>query len=345
MQIGQTIRTFRKERGLTQQTLAQHLGVTTSAVSKWERDASCPDIDLLAPLARALHISLDTLLSFHAELTEEEIAAHVRQTDALFQTADCREGFLHAKSLIETYPNCLPLVWQLAVMLDAQRMTRDLPDTADYDDYLLDCYTRVLESDDETLRTNAADSLFHYYLRKEEYALAERCLSYFSVQNPHRKLKQAILESKTGQTEAALRAYEELLFSGCQMMTLTLQHLTALAAEAGDLPRMHLLTDKQRALAEIFDMGAYHAACCKLELATMERDRDAVLSIMETMLTSLESIAGFTASPLYAHMTFRAPQDDFLENLRRDLLACFSDPESYGFLSDDARYQALLHRT
>ena len=77
---------------------------------------------------------------------------------------------------------------------------------------------------------------------------------------------------------------------------------------------------------------------------TTEQDRDAVLSIMETMLTSLESIAGFTASPLYTHMTFQPLREDFLHSLREDLLACFSDPESYGFLSDDARYQALLHR-
>jgi len=344
MQIGQTIRTFRKERGLTQQTLAQHLGVTTSAVSKWERDASCPDIDLLAPLARALHISLDTLLSFHAELTEEEIAAHVRQTDALFQTADCREGFLHAKSLIETYPNCLPLVWQLAVMLDAQRLMRGIPDADDVDALILGCYTRVLKSDDETLRTSAADSLFGYYLRSEDYALAESCLPYFSEQNPQRKLKQAILFSKTGRRDDACRAYEELLFSGCQMMNMVLQHMTQLAAEEQDMTRMHMLTDKQRALAEAFDMGTYHEASCKLELAITEQDRNAVLNIMETMLGSLETIAGFTASPLYAHMTFKPLREDFLQKLREDLITCFRDAETCGFLADDPRYQKLTEQ-
>lgn len=49
---------------MTQEEMANRLGVTTPAVNKWENSNSKPDIELLAPIARLLDISLDTLLSF-----------------------------------------------------------------------------------------------------------------------------------------------------------------------------------------------------------------------------------------------------------------------------------------
>ena len=69
MKIAQVIRKYRKEAGLTQEEMAKRLGVTTPAVNKWENGNSYPDIELLAPIARLLHISLDTLLSFKEDLT------------------------------------------------------------------------------------------------------------------------------------------------------------------------------------------------------------------------------------------------------------------------------------
>jgi transcriptional regulator with XRE-family HTH domain len=68
MQIGEVIRKYRKERNLTQEEMANCLGVTAPAVNKWENANSLPDILLLAPIARLLGISLNTLLSFREEL-------------------------------------------------------------------------------------------------------------------------------------------------------------------------------------------------------------------------------------------------------------------------------------
>lgn len=63
MEIGSIIRKYRKEAGLTQEEMANRLGVTAPAVNKWENGNTKPDIDLLAPIARLFNISLDTLLS------------------------------------------------------------------------------------------------------------------------------------------------------------------------------------------------------------------------------------------------------------------------------------------
>ena len=61
--IGKRIQALRKERGMTQKQLADAVGVTPQAVSKWETDESCPDITALPLLASTLSVSVDTLLS------------------------------------------------------------------------------------------------------------------------------------------------------------------------------------------------------------------------------------------------------------------------------------------
>ena len=67
---GSLIRTLRAERHMTQQALADLLGVTDRAVSKWERGLGCPDVSLLPSLAQALGIPVERLLA--GELEERD---------------------------------------------------------------------------------------------------------------------------------------------------------------------------------------------------------------------------------------------------------------------------------
>ena len=62
MTVGATIQRLRAERRLSQEQLAQEVGVSRQAVSKWELDDALPDTDKLVPLARALGVSVDELL-------------------------------------------------------------------------------------------------------------------------------------------------------------------------------------------------------------------------------------------------------------------------------------------
>lgn len=66
MSIGSKIAQYRKEKGLTQETLAQLIGVTNQAVSKWESDQCCPDIQILPKLADIFDVSVDALFDREA---------------------------------------------------------------------------------------------------------------------------------------------------------------------------------------------------------------------------------------------------------------------------------------
>ena len=68
MPIGKRIALLRKEKGLTQEELATHMGVSPQAVSKWENDQTCPDISALPKLARLFGVTVDELLEGKQEL-------------------------------------------------------------------------------------------------------------------------------------------------------------------------------------------------------------------------------------------------------------------------------------
>ena len=65
--LGTMIAELRKQHGMTQLELAEKMGVTDKAVSKWERDLSCPDINSLPALAEILGVSVEELMQIKKE--------------------------------------------------------------------------------------------------------------------------------------------------------------------------------------------------------------------------------------------------------------------------------------
>ena len=65
--LGIMIAELRKQHGMTQLELAEKMGVTDKAVSKWERDLSCPDINSIPNLAQILGVSVEELMQIKKE--------------------------------------------------------------------------------------------------------------------------------------------------------------------------------------------------------------------------------------------------------------------------------------
>ena len=69
--LGMMIASLRKENGMTQLELAEKMGVTDKAVSKWERDISCPDVSSIPKLAEVFGVSVDELMQVKADSQDE----------------------------------------------------------------------------------------------------------------------------------------------------------------------------------------------------------------------------------------------------------------------------------
>ena len=103
-QLAKNIAAARHKCGLTQGQLADLVGVSHSAVSKWEMGATCPDIALLAPIARALHTTPDALLNFRPQLDSGQVQSLVAACSALLVREGLCPAWDQAKALVHQYP-------------------------------------------------------------------------------------------------------------------------------------------------------------------------------------------------------------------------------------------------
>lgn len=85
--LGKTISSLRKDLGMTQAQLAEKMNITDKAVSKWERDLSCPDIDSLPKLAELLGVSVNSLMQVKKGDGGETVTDRIQKTVALILRA------------------------------------------------------------------------------------------------------------------------------------------------------------------------------------------------------------------------------------------------------------------
>lgn len=342
MQIGEVIRQYRKDKNMTQEEMAGRLGVTAPAVNKWEKGVTQPDIMLLAPIARLLGITLETLLSFHEELTGDEIGRQVQEVDQRLEQESYEEVFQYVSGIIQEYPNCHQLLWQMALILDVRRITDEVENADDYDEQILGWYQRALESTDTEVQRHSAESLVQYYIRKEMYDKAEEYLHYFSEEGTDRKRIQAVIYSKTDRIEEAYKAYEEILFSEGQVLNMAFSSLYMLSAQVGDMEKAKKYIEKESSLSCLLEMGKYREVSCWLEPVVQERNTEETLLLVKQILDAIPTIGGFANSWLYAHMEFKEMSETFEERLRNDLLKCFSDRETFGYMDGIAEWEELF---
>ena len=111
MKLSDNIRAFRKERSLTQEQLAEALGVTVGAVYKWEAKISTPDISLIVELADLFDTSVDVLLGY--EVKSNKQAATVARLKEYLHRKD-KSGLVEAEKALLRYPNSFDVVHESA---------------------------------------------------------------------------------------------------------------------------------------------------------------------------------------------------------------------------------------
>lgn len=107
--MGQIIKRLRKERNLTQEELAEQLGVTFQAVSKWENDNGMPDISQVVPLATVFNVSTDVLFGIYGTSDAEEVDKIIKEAYSKITYPATRECIRECYDILQkglvNYPN------------------------------------------------------------------------------------------------------------------------------------------------------------------------------------------------------------------------------------------------
>lgn len=111
--LGEKIRTLRKEMGLTQEQLAEALGVTTGAVYKWESGRATPELSLIADIADFFCVSIDALIGYEFRNNDKE--AVVQRLKQYVHDRETKDALSDAEKALQRYPNCFEVVYFSAV--------------------------------------------------------------------------------------------------------------------------------------------------------------------------------------------------------------------------------------
>lgn len=155
IRIGENIKRLRKAKSVTQEQIAEVLGISVTAVSKWERNETYPDITLLFPLARYFEVTLDELMGYDEERIQAEIAETLENYRSLWLTEPEKAREVIVKAYGD-YPNDYLVMhyymWNLAGdMADNDREVL----LARKEEFLTICDKILSGCTEETVRLNA----------------------------------------------------------------------------------------------------------------------------------------------------------------------------------------------
>lgn len=166
IRMGEKIRTLRKERNLSQEVLAQYLGISFQAVSKWENGSAMPDVAMIPAIASFFNVSTDELFDFNRLDTERKVQ------QACWDIADWRsenpENAEKAyRDLLKQYPGNEIILANLLYVL--QKLERNAE--------LIDLCKSVIESAKlEDIRYDAARIMAEAYKAMGEYGLCKSAI-------------------------------------------------------------------------------------------------------------------------------------------------------------------------
>ena len=117
LMIGENIKRLRREKDITQEQLAEVLGVSYQSVSRWENDACYPDMELLPTMARFFDTTVDKLLGVNERLEREKVAEYLNQFQNCISCGDVDGCIRTARAGVSEFPNNYELLNKLMYAL------------------------------------------------------------------------------------------------------------------------------------------------------------------------------------------------------------------------------------
>jgi len=196
--IAKAIVNKRKEKGITQDDLANYIGVSKASVSKWETGQSYPDITFLPQLAAYFNISIDDLIGYEPQMTKEDIRKLYHKLSVDFINKPFGEVLSHCREIVKKYYSCFPLLFQIgALLVNYSTLSGDSEKTVSIITEAKELFIRVKkESGDVELATQA---------------LGLEAFCTLTLGNPNEVLELL------GETNAPVYITETLLASALQM--------------------------------------------------------------------------------------------------------------------------------
>lgn len=342
MKINEVIRKYRKEQNLTQEQIANYLGVSAPAVNKWESGMSYPDITLLPSLARVLKIDIDTLFSFHEELADKEINEIIMELSEWMKQTGFAKGFEKGETLIKEYPNCDKLILYVVTILNYYLRIMEVEEKEEYESKIINWYETVMSGKEPVMKDMAAASLCQIYMEKKDYEKAQQLLDKIPPLGYDKRITQAFLFADQGKSQEAYEIYEQMLYKSSNEICNTLQLITWRLCKEKEFKRASKYAELGRAAAELFDLGDYNAYSPGLFIAIEKQEKEESIRMLEKMADSIDTIDKCRYSPLYSHIKFGEGKG--VNEIKREIKKALESDEKLDFIREEPDFKRITNK-
>ncbi len=164
--MGEKLKELRKNKNMTQEQLAELVGLTPQSVSKWECGIGLPDVAFLPILASIFDVSIDVLFGYDASKTEEKIEKIIREAKKYFWSDSARTEELLKTALLR-YPNNEKLLRELLTLYESR--IRNDEQKGDYEKAIAIGEKLVAEAKDIFTICSAKNDLASIYICHGDY--------------------------------------------------------------------------------------------------------------------------------------------------------------------------------
>lgn len=346
MKINEIIKEKRIAQGLTQEQVAEELGVSTPAVNKWEKGISYPDITILPSLARLLRVDLNTLLSFKEDLTDIEIGDFLNKLVEIIRSEGFDIGYEKALDKIHEYPNCDKLILNIATILEGSLFMFSIENIEAYEKDIEKLYVKVSNSSDIEIANQATSMLINKYLGREEYEKAQVCIDKLPNITYDKTQLQGNFYIKASEFDKASELFESKLISkGNEMLTI-LRFMMEIALKENRNEDAKYFAEVIEKAIELFDFWDYNSYAAYFYLYSVEKDADNLIPILDKMLTSMRKKWDMSNSKLYKHIKHKENKGDSNEIFFSSFLNALKNDKDneLEFLKDNNEFLELIDK-
>lgn len=348
MSIHEVIHERRRALGLTQEQVADYLGVSTPAVNKWEKGITYPDITLLPTLARLLKTDLNTLLCFQETLTKQEITGFLEDTAKEIEKNGIDAGIEAAEKRIQEYPNCGALIEGIANLIQGSLIMSDLPgrEREKYQPRITAWYERAMDCDDKAVKNRVGFMAVSQYLQSNECEKAQQILDQLPEFNELNKdIFQSDIFRKQGKLEEAAKLLQKNLLQHSNAVLGLLWRLVDIELESGKEKSAAEIAQKAKEFADALDMWGYCGLIGFQSIAVKTKNVQECLSVLNQMLKAAESPWALNKSPLYHYLYPESEANiSIAAKILPPLLTMLETDSEYDFLTSDKEFQAMLEK-
>jgi len=253
--IGAVIYRLRREHGMTQEQLANAVGVSSPAVSKWESGGAYPDITLLAPIARCFGTTVDVLLSYEQELSQERVTEIEKDCAQKFESMEFDEAVHYAEDFLQEYPNSPFLKFRMAGMMWQFIPKAGTEEKIDAFTHRLIALLEDAAQNGEIKIQGAAKALLgSLYMTVNELDKAEEMLNSLPKMEVNASNMLPSLYVMQGKLEQAEKLDQQTLFNGINTASMALFSMATIAMRQERFDHAIKLAQTQRELISLFKL-------------------------------------------------------------------------------------------